>query len=106
MSYTVTQIGDDTLALSGIIDFSTAPAVLADVSARLESGNITVLDLAGIESANSAGLGLLIEWKRLALMQGTALSISNMPEKLLRLADICQVTDQLSLEPANSALPE
>ena len=99
MNYSVEQIGDDTLALGGSIDFSTAPSALADVSARLAPGNITVLDLAGVESANSAGLGLLIEWKRLALMQGNELRITNMPEKLSRLADICQVTDQLSLSP-------
>ncbi len=99
MNYSVEQIGDDTLALGGSIDFSTAPSALADVSARLASGHITVLDLAGVESANSAGLGLLIEWKRLALMQGNELRITNMPEKLSRLADICQVTDQLSQSP-------
>jgi len=47
-----------------------------------------VVDLSGVERANSAGLALLLEWLEVAHAGGLSLSYVHLPESLQRLAAV------------------
>ena len=87
---------DNHYRLGGRLDFTTAAAALAAISAKLSETDRLVLDLASIESANSAGLALLVECRALASHAGTTVEFLNLPESLLKVAEVCQVQDLLA----------
>ena len=54
------------------------------------------VDLSGVTHADSAGLSLLIEWLRLAKLQGKQLHYVALPVQLSALASISEVDGLLS----------
>jgi len=75
--------------LEGRLDFTTAAALHARSDELLAAA--ATLDLAGVESANSAAVALLLEWRRLAARRGVALTLEQVPEAVLRVARLSQV---------------
>lgn len=98
----VSEINPDTavFSLTGIIDFDNI-MLLNEEACKLfpQYKNITV-DLSGITRINSAGLALLLEWNRLALLVGRNLEIMGAPEILLKIAHLCEIDEILSLQTA------
>jgi len=96
------QTNNNTIAVSGDLDFQTAKLVLENVAEKLvpasalavdagaNSGEV-VIDLAGVTHSNSAGLALLIEWKAIAQREKLSLSYTNIPESLRQISSVCQV---------------
>ncbi|EGV30985.1 Sulfate transporter/antisigma-factor antagonist STAS [Thiorhodococcus drewsii AZ1] len=86
--------------LAGTMDFTTVPR-LATAGERLfkdsgpAPGGALILDLAEVESANSAGLALLLEWSDMARARGIHLSYANVPDSLLRIAAFSNLQDLL-----------
>ena len=87
--------------LSGILDFDSVPVLLAglntDNNPILGKGTIYI-DLAGVERANSAGMGLLIEWLVQARQQQRDIFFCNLPTSLQQIARISDL--DLPLEKA------
>ena len=57
-----------------------------------------VFDLAGITKADSAGLALLLEWLRLASLNGVDLHYVNLPRQLQAMAHVAGVDEILVID--------
>ncbi len=84
-----------TLALAGTLGFANAAACHAQVARALHADGITVLDLGGLERADSAALACVLAWIADRRAHGRALRVSALPEGLRALARVCEVEDLL-----------
>lgn len=85
MSATLQQGGDGVWRIAGALDFESVPALYTHTDALLAAGPIE-LDLAGVERANSAGVALLLEWRRQAHRRGVELHLRELPTQVLQIA--------------------
>lgn len=65
--------------------FDSASEALAQGEAAISAGE-TVFDLAGVKSADSSGVALLLAWQRRALSAGHRLTFINVPDNVRKLA--------------------
>ena len=91
--------GDGTVRISGPLTFETAEEVRAAVRAgigpeRWRGGALT-FDLAGVGHADSAGLALLVDWKRTAHREGVRIHFRSTPPALRAIARLCGVDGHL-----------
>lgn len=86
------QLEGDLCRLSGVIDFETAPGLLAEVAKHLEPNRELVVDFSDVTQANSAAIALLLEWRGLAARNNGHLIHQNLPESIRQLSEICQVS--------------
>lgn len=61
-----------------------------DGSARI------VVDCAGVSNADSAGLAVLIEWRRRIQQQGRQLKFANLPSQISAIARLSEVSQVLA----------
>lgn len=94
------QRGADTLAVTGMLVFTTAARALADGRTALAQGTGTRLDLAGITRADSAGLACVVALAAHARQAGRRLMVVNWPRGLRALAAVCDVLALLEPPPA------
>jgi phospholipid transport system transporter-binding protein len=93
----ITQQADGSYLLSGALTFQTVPS-LCEQSASLFQGKEDVLvDLSGVEHTDSAGLALLIEWLRLARLNGQGLLMRNIPKQMMAIAEVSDLENILPL---------
>jgi len=92
----LTRAEDGSLLLSGELSMSTVPGILKQDALRNVEGDI-LIDLHGVERADSAGVALLIEWQRMAGQQQKAIRFHNIPEQMLAIARLSGVDELLSL---------
>jgi phospholipid transport system transporter-binding protein len=59
----------------------------------LAKHDILKFDFAKINSVNSAGLALLLEWRRYATLKRKTITFSNMPDQLVSIATVAGVSD-------------
>jgi phospholipid transport system transporter-binding protein len=84
--------------------FVRGAVTLADVTRWRESGlqaidrDGIVIDLAGVEDADSSALSLLLEWQRAAKARGFRLTYTGLPANLRSLAEVYGILDLLALE--------
>jgi phospholipid transport system transporter-binding protein len=84
--------------VEGRLEFETVDRALLERSRACFTGREDlVVDLAGVESGDSAGLALLIEWRAWAEASGRGLSFQNVPASLVGIADISDVSELLGL---------
>ncbi len=100
MSTTLSAAGD-TLQVGGELDFAGAERALKQGSQWLrdEAPAQCRLDLAGVTRSNSAGVALMLGWRRSALEAGKVLAFDNVPEALRSLLHLAGL-DELLGEPA------
>lgn len=85
------------LHLAGMLDHASVPTLREQGRALIGQGSgPLVLDCAGVEHSNSAGLALLLAWLRDAQAAGRPLSIAHLPSELRQIAE---VSDALALLP-------
>lgn len=77
------------------LTFQTARAALEQGAQAIQAGE-TVFDLAGIKSADSSGVALLLAWQRRAQKAGQRLIFINMPENVRTLTALYGVDALLS----------
>lgn len=94
----------DCWRLEGVLDFASVPALVAEGAALVRTQPELIIDLAGVESTNSAGLALLLEWLDLARAQGCALCYRHLPDALCRIAALSNALSLLPL--ASEAEPQ
>lgn len=85
------DLGGGRFKLSGHLGFESATRALAESQRLFADHKKLRLDLSGVESADSAGLALLVEWTGWAKRQKRKLSFVNVPKQAVALAKISEV---------------
>ncbi len=79
------EAGGPVCRVAGTLDFQTVPALWRQIEQRMAEGELT-LDLAGVDSANSAGLVLLLEAIEVAQRRRVPLDLRGIPEVIYEIA--------------------
>lgn len=82
--------------LCGEFNFDTVPAIYETLLQRVKQGQISVLNLRHVVLGNSALLGLLLGLKKVALHEGHILMFTELPQKLLAIAEVTDVLPLLT----------
>jgi len=88
--------GPNRLAARGELTFATAGQALRDGLALLPPAGPCTIDLAGITSADSAGLAVLIEWLSVAGERGSTLAFEAVPAQLRAIARISDLEELIA----------
>ena len=91
----VLRAGDDRWVLAGPLTISNVAGVLA-ASVGMPLPPTGRVDLKGIDPVDSAGVAILLEWKRRALAEGVQLAFENVPPTMVSLAELYGVDELLS----------
>lgn len=92
-SHTARLVGEGAgrYRLEGDVSFATVMHLLHESRSMFEHEPNIRLDFSGVESIDSAGLALVIEWMREANQGERKLEIRNPPQRLIALARISDV---------------
>ena len=86
----------DVLRLSGDITYDNADAVCAQGLGLLaQVGATPVIDLAGLTTASSVAVAVLLRWSRTAAVQGQSLQLANVPERCRAIVRVSGLADAL-----------
>lgn len=91
--FAVTEEGR--VALEGELSFATAAAALQEGQRLFSDRSSVELDLSGVHRADSAGLAVLLEWIHWAGKHGCKLSLHNIPEQIIAIAQISEAEGML-----------
>ncbi|MDD5034526.1 MAG: STAS domain-containing protein [Methylococcaceae bacterium] len=91
-----TQVG--LYQLEGELTFASVEQALKKTAKLFTLPNAMVFDLANITRSDSAGLALLLEWRRQAEEGGARLRYVNLPRQLQSLAKVVGIDELLILE--------
>lgn len=81
--------GSRRLRIDGPLGFGTVGAELSRLDDLLSAGAETiVVELDGVREFDSAGVALLLEWRRRAARRGVRLELHNLPDGLREIARI------------------
>jgi phospholipid transport system transporter-binding protein len=85
------------IVVSSPLTFATARRVCEVGLRRIsrDGSPLIVVDLAGVLNADSAGLAVLIEWRRRAWLQGQRLNFTNLPAQVTAIAKLSEVSELL-----------
>lgn len=83
--------------LTGVMNFHSIPLLNLQAGQYFSKYKSIVIDLSGVTYVNSAGLALMLEWQRRAMLENRTLQILNIPKKLINIARVCQIENILSL---------
>jgi len=86
------------LRLNGPLTMRTAPEVLQRGRDAVAAGDV-VIDFAAIAEADSAALGLLLDWLRAGREAGHQVQVRGLPRGLQSLAELYGIQDLLPLAP-------
>jgi phospholipid transport system transporter-binding protein len=89
------QVADGQFLISGDLDFRTVPEVLKASQSMFANNKTLTIDLSGVESSNSAGLALLLEWMRVADSGAHSMTFLNLPDQMKEIAQLCGVDEKL-----------
>lgn len=81
--------------LSGVLDYASVGRLERLARPLLGATAEAVVDLGGIESANSAALVLLLEWLDQARQAGRRIRFAGVPASVLEIARVSNVADLL-----------
>lgn len=90
--------GDGVLHMAGHVGYANAERLLPRGRAALASGQISRIDLTGLQNADSATLAILLVLSAEASQSNRSLSISGAPGSLRALAQLCDVESLLRLD--------
>lgn len=91
----IQEMADGQFLISGDLDFQTVPRVLSASQSLFANSQKLIIDLSGVNSSNSAGLALLIEWMRFAESRNCSIKFLNLPEQMRQVAQLCGVEEKL-----------
>ncbi len=95
VAFGIERDGEDRLRVSGELGFATAAAALHAGFAQLASQREWTVDLGRVDSGDSAGLAVLVEWLAFARARGGAVRYENVPAQMLAIARISELEDLL-----------
>ena len=98
ISVAVAPGNDQSLELSGMLDFDTVSLALQQVGEQIEqrAGQSLSLNLSKVDRSNSAALALLVECRALAQRHSTKLEFTGVPAGVLQLAEVCEADSLLA----------
>lgn len=88
-----------TYVLSGMLTFATAVDALKLVDPLFVQPRLC-LDLSGVARADSAGVGVLVEWLRRSRARSCELCFAHLPETLMAMLRVGGIEGMLPLETA------
>lgn len=88
-------IRDDSIILSGPLDFSSAEAVYQRGKTFIQTNNQCIFDLAGVSKSDSAALATLIAWRNYSVKHNKDIQFINLPKQMLSIAHLCGLQDIL-----------
>ncbi|MCU0766581.1 MAG: STAS domain-containing protein [Gammaproteobacteria bacterium] len=91
--------GDRRFRVSGVLDYGTVATLEARGHALFAAVPDALVDLSGVERANSAGLALLLEWVDRARAERRRLRYEAVPASLVDIARMSNAVDLLPLVP-------
>jgi phospholipid transport system transporter-binding protein len=91
----IEDLGNGRFRLSGHLGFDSAAHVLAESHKLFAEHKKIQVDLAQVDSTDSAGLALLVEWTGWARREKRKLSFTHVPKQALALAKISEVDELL-----------
>jgi phospholipid transport system transporter-binding protein len=92
---TILHVVDGRWPVAGALTMDTAAGVL-DASAAVSLPDAGVIDLKAVHTVDSAGVALLLAWKRRALAEGKPVTFTNVPPNLTSLAQLYDVNALLT----------
>jgi phospholipid transport system transporter-binding protein len=97
-SAAVTVSAPGQVTVSSALTFETARRVFeAGVACFVSDGSPAIaVDCAAVPNADSAGLAVLIEWRRWSRQHGRRLKFVNLPAQINALAHLSEVSDVLA----------
>ena len=86
------------ITVSSALTFETARRVSdAGIACFASDGSpMIVVDCSAVPNADSAGLAVLIEWRRWAHQQGRHLKFTNLPAQISAIAHLSEVSELLA----------
>jgi phospholipid transport system transporter-binding protein len=88
----IAAAGAGKIALNGSLTVDAVARLLRDGRRLMaEAGQSVVIDLGGVERADSAGLALLVDWLAWAQQRGQKLEFTHMPTVLQALAGLSEI---------------
>jgi anti-sigma B factor antagonist len=92
------------ISLIGELDMASAPTLQSAVeAAELESRELVVLDLRGLEFIDSTGLRVILAVRKLCAEGGQELAVTRGSQQVERLLDVTGVADHLKTIPSAEA---
>ena len=91
----VLRADDGRWVLAGPLTINNVASVLSE-SVGIPLPKTGRVDLKGVDPVDSAGVAVLLEWKRRALAEGVALAFENVPPSMASLAELYGVDGLLS----------
>ncbi len=90
------------MQLSGVLDHSNGGQLRDQGQALIRNSSASTLELncAGVEKSSSVGLALLLAFMRDGQSAGKAVTLSQLPEDMRKIAQVCGLTEILGLEPS------
>lgn len=90
------QLSDSVLSVSGTVNTQTVVALRAQGEKLIDdAGKELTVDLERLETAHSVVLSMLLCWQRLACRRGVSLSYCAVSDRLVSLAALSNLGDQL-----------
>ena len=83
--------------ITGILNFDSIIALDRRARDLFQKYNKIIVDLTGVTYVNSAGLALLLEWKRQTLLDNKTFQLLGVPQKLLNIAHMTEIESILSV---------
>ena len=83
--------------IRGVLDFDSVSTLNERSRELFLNYRDIIIDLSGVTYVNSAGLVLLLEWKRQTMMEKKSLQLLNVPQKLHNIARISEIETILSI---------
>lgn len=99
-AFSVNPLGGGAYAVAGELTFDTVPQALQQSRDWFVAGAGVAVDLAGVSRADSAGLAMLLEWRRAARRHGAQVAFRHVPTQILAIARLT------SLEPVLKLIPD
>ena len=88
------------LEITGDLDYDSAPDLRATVDGlTLTSGQLLILDLAGLEHCDSSGLTVLLAARNLAAEQGADMALAAIPDNTARILSITGLDRVFTIHP-------
>jgi phospholipid transport system transporter-binding protein len=86
------------ILVSSALNFDTASRICdAGIECFTRDGSpVLVVDCAQVPNADSAGLAVLIEWRRWAHQRGHHLKFVNLPAQICAIAQLSEITELLA----------
>ncbi len=92
------ETSEGEVSLSGVLSFGSVNEALDAMQPLIDSRSSLLIDLSGVERADSAGLALLVEWISQAQQKGIRLSYCEIPQQILAIARVSGLDTVLPIE--------